>query len=512
MDFLFAEEITTFSGLVLVAVVAGAILALVGAAIKIFLYFTYDSYKKVLEDKDSKDFQRLLNQIKNKDVAQTTYQALLGGFLDRIDWFFDRWGYERKNSPPSSTPGRPLTWTANAYDRCLLLAVAYPFVSAVLCWLAVGQTGDLGYALGLLDTDNTSFRAAMVLGFTATASLFILSMRVNDWKMMVFWFTGSGILIVTVYKVPDFFDESAVAFIVAGVVGFVLAFAGAFVVAILGILTVAGVVAFAVASDVAAALAVVLAVILIVELFIKKQAFGLFLCVFTITMVLGLGGAVLAVSTMDGAENGLTLLVALGVLPLVNAPFDWASLGLTRFLLRKNLEARSAWSRARLSLLDFGLALVALLLLALALVAALEAVNALAREGLGGDFVPVRAQLLAIDGDPWDGSHVWIYFTLFSTLIPTLLHAMIWCASLVTVRVPWLRTYLLDGMTHRIDDGDGTRNRIAAALTLRWGIAIVAVIIGVGMLWWLFGMVFGLGPAFLDLLLWWQALVAGWLA
>jgi|GEM_PF-4274464 len=53
---------------------------------------------------------------------------------------------------------------------------------------------------------------------------------------------------------------------------------------------------------------------------------------------------------------------------------------------------------------------------------------------------------------------------------------------------------------------------VAAALTLRWVIAVVAVIVGAGFLWWLFGTVLGLGGDFLDLLLWWQATVAGWLA
>jgi hypothetical protein len=39
------------------------------------------------------------------------------------------------------------------------------------------------------------------------------------------------------------------------------------------------------------------------------------------------------------------LLLFLGLLTLLNAPFDWASLGLTRALLRRGLELKGAGGR-----------------------------------------------------------------------------------------------------------------------------------------------------------------------
>jgi hypothetical protein len=201
-------------------------------------------------------------------------------------------------------------------------------------------------------------------------------------------------------------------------------------------------------------------------------------------------------------------LFALGLLPLVNAPFDWASLGLTRYLLRKNLDVRSAWGRLRLSLLDFGVALVALVALALFLVLAIEVFNAQVRTGLGHDYVDVRAQLLSIQADPWSGGHFWIYFTLFSTLIPTVLHAIIACFSFITLQSWGFRDTLFVGLTQHIDDGFGTRMWLSTLLTLRWVMAIGAVGAGLVLLVWGLFSLAHLGPLFLDGLLWWQAVVS----
>lgn len=88
---------------------------------------------------------------------------------------------------------------------------------------------------------------------------------------------------------------------------------------------------------------------------------------------------------------------------------------------------------------------------------------------------------------------------------------MPWLRMRRVARVPGLRAFILDGMD-RLDDGEGTCMMIAAALTLRWVIAVGAVIVGSIGLGWLLLSVINLGPLFLDLLLWWQATVAGQLA
>jgi len=213
-------------------------------------------------------------------------------------------------------------------------------------------------------------------------------------------------------------------------------------------------------------------------------------------------------ASSDKPAWSLTLLVALGLLSLINAPFDWASLGWTRWLLRRNLATSSVLKRSLYALSDFFGACVLLIALAMALVAGLELFNAQVRDGLGQDFVDVRGQLLAIQAEPWSGGHLWIYFTLFSTFVPTLLHATLWCVSFVTVHGIVLRPRIHTGLTRRLADGPGTQRFLAAALTLRWVAAMLLVAVGVVVLWCLFGTVLGLGDGFLHLLLWWQAVVA----
>ncbi|MFZ0506776.1 MAG: hypothetical protein WBE85_11570 [Methylocella sp.] len=61
------------------------------------------------------------------------------------------------------------------------------------------------------------------------------------------------------------------------------------------------------------------------------------------------------------------LLFFLGLLTLLNAPFDWASLGLTRALLRRGPEL-GGWYPYFLALVDAALATLIIALLALTMV------------------------------------------------------------------------------------------------------------------------------------------------
>src|SRR5258706_7133557 len=66
-------------------------------------------------------------------------------------------------------------------------------------------------------------------------------------------------------------------------------------------------------------------------------------------------------------DRNLHLLLFLGLLTLINAPFDWVSLGMTRALLRRGLELGGWWPYL-LALADglFAAAIVAPLSIAMA--------------------------------------------------------------------------------------------------------------------------------------------------
>ena len=101
------------------------------------------------------------------------------------------------------------------------------------------------------------------------------------------------------------------------------------------------------------------------------------------------------------------------LLPLVNAVFDFASVGLTRYLLRLGLEQKRAAWRAVLD----GLGGIAIFFaLGCTLIAFVTFV-------VPADGVPLvdLTQLFA-DMRRAPGDYIWLMVTLFSTLLPTLLH------------------------------------------------------------------------------------------
>src|SRR5262249_9832395 len=96
---------------------------------------------------------------------------------------------------------------------------------------------------------------------------------------------------------------------------------------------------------------------------IKQGWHGLFLTVFVPATALACLGA----AALDSAQKSWTtrpLLLFFGLLTLLTAPFDWASFGLTRALLRRGLELK-AWWPYLLAIADACLAVVIIALLAL---------------------------------------------------------------------------------------------------------------------------------------------------
>jgi len=194
--------------------------------------------------------------------------------------------------------------------------------------------------------------------------------------------------------------------------------------------------------------------------------------------VCGLSGIVLAVTYGIGwafawggaAQPGSpSLLVFLAALPLVNALFDWGSLGLTRYLLRRALAAAGAAARLIYGLIDAGAAVAILAGLAVVIPAALTGLNALAMAGGWPEpLIDVAGRLALLRTSPGDPSVWWIHLMLFSTLLPSVMHIVITGAAVVTLVWPprWNAWYAArlwpTELAHRPD-----RRKMAAYLTLR---------------------------------------------
>ncbi len=162
-----------------------------------------------------------------------------------------------------------------------------------------------------------------------------------------------------------------------------------------------------------------------------------------------------------------------GLLPLVNLPFDWASIGMTRALLRRGCDDHGTWllrSPTLLGLLDLLFGLVLLAILAPTLIMTFSAADAILWRG--GGRPPLFNMVSLIDriaAHPSDTAHGWVYFTLLSTLLPSFFNLLVGVFSLLTVSAPWVRQWLIETIPTLDQPGlGGTRLQAVFALSAQW--------------------------------------------
>jgi hypothetical protein len=299
--------------------------------------------------------------------------------------------------------------------------------------------------------------------------------------------------------------------VVVFIIGFAVAAAGAFAAAGFG--AGAGALAAAVIVPASAAVAVGLglafAVVVAVasalrstwlNTAIKHRWRGVFQSLFLPGMVLAcLGLADLLSPLRDYWRPGGPLLLFLGLLTLLNAPFDWASLGLTRALLRRGLELGGWWPYL-LALVDACLAGVMIALLALVMVMGVQAFDELAVHG-GGEKAAVLPLDVLFDGitkNPGAPEYWWVYALLLSTMIPSLINLAI-SGMAFTRGIPGVSRLLLRWIPEGQDVPDYRRQLAALGVTGQMFLGAVIGIAAQAVLAWI--LLFHLMPAIgLDLL------------
>jgi hypothetical protein len=203
-------------------------------------------------------------------------------------------------------------------------------------------------------------------------------------------------------------------------------------------------------------------------------------------MILACLGAARLLSPLTTWEQAGPMFLFLGLLTLINAPFDWASLGLTRALLRRGLELGGWWPYA-LALADACLAALIIAALALTMVVGVQAFDALAVHGGSTPVLPLDALFNGVAAHPSPPEYWWLYALLLSTMIPSLVNLVIGGTSLVR-GLPGVPSLLLRFMPEHGTVARFERAWIATVLTAQvaggaaLGIAaqalLVVVIIG----------------------------------
>jgi hypothetical protein len=416
------------------------------------------------------------------NLAARLYAERLTRFLDWVDGFFGDAGTSDQTLFPHAfglrTPA-PL-WTAPAFDRCLLLALIYPIATIFVIWAVSSHVGPAEAALHLksdLSGWERAFSTALAAGL-AMAMLFIWrDVPMKDWKALptvVLSILAVALLVagavakldpvsVGVVLLGAVIAARVVARGGAGAFAFGLAFVlfGAFVGNAAGILIIGNFLAGIIALAAAGSLSV------LSDIAIRHRHQGLFLSLFSFGMILTCLGAVHFLAPVQTWNAIGPLLLFLGLLTLLNAPFDWFSLGLTRALLRRGLELGGWWPYG-LALVDACLAAGIIALLALAMVIGVQAFDALAVHGGGEPVLPLEPLFSGIAAHPTAPEYWWFYALLLSTMIPSLINLVIGGTSLAR-GFPGLPRVLLRFMPDRGGVLKWERAWIAAVLTFQAG-------------------------------------------
>jgi len=121
-------------------------------------------------------------------------------------------------------------------------------------------------------------------------------------------------------------------------------------------------------------------------------------------------------------------------LPVLNAMFDWGSLGVTRYLVQHGLDkeaentgmARHGWTIG-FALLDLAIALCVLVIMVAVMIVYVAAFNHFAN----APVFRLDALIHSMESAPGYPPLYWVYFMLFTTLIPSVVNGVVGAVALV---------------------------------------------------------------------------------
>ncbi len=305
-----------------------------------------------------------------EDTAANKYRGWLTNWLDKVDKWLSAPEIERGASETS----KMRAWSLGLLGVVLISALAYPILSLLTQWIITGD-GTVGNVPVLPPEGNDPLRYGIGAAFLGSLGLTIFAQfRLSGWPRLVLQL-GAAILL----------------FAVVG--------AGAF----------AGAVAVAVAVAVAFAVAV------IIEWLSERARLPVWPLLLWTTLAV-IGTCLFIKITPGYTEAEASLILFVSVLPLLNGLTDFASLGATRYFLRQGLAGNMVVSGIK----DLCAGLVIFFGLGFAIIAYIHWVRP-------QNDVPLIALDAMFDGlRNRPGDYWWLFLMMFSTLLPTVLHFVLW--------------------------------------------------------------------------------------
>jgi hypothetical protein len=447
------------------------------------------------EEKDTPErqaYDALRKSLAEGSLAARLYARWLTSFLDAVDRFFGDALHLGQRAFGLRTPA-PL-WTAASLNRCLLLALIYPIATIFIFWAISGHVGPAENALHLHPRLGAWQRwlATAVFGI----SVFALSRAVREtrWKRLI-----SILVCIITFVLAVALSVAPLGAMVVGDAHAALHTTKVNLVQAPTFPIVPVIVAFVGSVSIAAMIVVVSAVLGALRR-LNPRWEGAFLSLFIPAMILACLGAAAWLSSLRFWQMLGPLLLFLGLLTLANAPFDWASLGMTRALLRRGLEL-GGWWPCCLAIVDVALAAIIVGVLVVATVVGIQLFDSFAAYGGGRSVLPLEPMFKGIAEQPTAPEHWWIYALLLSTMIPSLINLMIGGASLARGIIPGIATLLLSKLPIGRAVPAFDRTWIATVLTIQTvGGGLLGIAVPVLLAWVIirYAMPFS-GQEFLDL-------------
>jgi len=192
-----------------------------------------------------------------------------------------------------------------------------------------------------------------------------------------------------------------------------------------------------------------------------------------------------AIPSIESEKNLLlseTLLIFMGLLPLINAAWDWVSLGISRGLLAGiRLGRHRGLVPLYWGIADFVLAFLFMAGLVAMVTGAVAYLNAQSQSGGGPVLIDLQTLFSELRDNPGDPQFYWIYFMFASTLIPTLLHLLIAGASVMQSLAHWqpLKAWRESAAAEMAEDSV-TRFNASLYLTI---VPMLGLVVPLGLLW-----------------------------
>lgn len=313
-------------------------------------------------------------------------------------------------------------FTVQSYEFCMMLALLYPIFSFIIGWV-IGGVGTIGTLEILPEEPLWLKRFASLFVFLTVFISAIWSRKLSGLRSrIVFLGTLMVALILSETLSITFTITLAVAFAGSFVGAFFTVGSMTFAASLVLASSVALVGTFIFVGQIELIGALILSVVslFITTILIKDRRsdskilpiFWLcFCCIYLLAGIVGMSYQYNAIGT--------SLMLFYLILPLVNAPIDWLSLGITRGLLQSVRFKHHKFGKAIMwSCLDLMLALIALLLVSGVTVVAISLANKVSPTPI----LDLQALFISLGNlENWR-DNLWIYFMLLSTLVPTAIH------------------------------------------------------------------------------------------